>query len=58
MPFVITRTDPKGIMLSEISQRQTLYVKSFLNKRELIDTENRLVAVRGRGWGVTAGQNG
>ena len=54
--------DLKSIMLSEISQRKTntiwsyLYVESKKGKKkqnkELIDTENWLIVARGRVWRV------
>ena len=63
LPFVTTWIDIRGIMLSEISKKnpkQILYdimwnlKKQKTNKKnpktELIDTKNRLVAARGRGW--------
>ena len=48
--------DLKDIMLSEMSQRKTNTVWSYLyveaKKSELIETENRLVGARVRsGWG-------
>ena len=51
--------DHQGIMLNEISQTEkdkcciiSFYVESKKQKPELIDTENRLVVVRGREWGM------
>ena len=62
--FVANWMDLENIMLSEISHRKTndvgfhLYVESKGKKKQktktknhyLIDTENRLVVTRGRGW--------
>ena len=61
--------DPKDIMLSEKSQIEKdkhvwflLYVESKnqnkTNKPKLTDTENKLVAVRGRGQGWETWENG
>ena len=51
--------DHQDIMLNEISQTEkdkcciiSFYVESKKQKPELIDTENRLVVVRGREWGM------
>lgn len=64
LPFATTWMDLKVIMLSKIKKKENnksiwslLYVESKKNKTEqlqknnnLIDTENRLVFARGRGW--------
>ena len=57
--------DLEGIMLSEISQRKTNTVLSYLyvdskkqneqtkqNENRLLDIENRLVLSEGWGWGM------
>ena len=51
--------DLEDIMLSEISQTKTKTVPSHLyveylkiKKNRLIETEDRLVAARGEGWGL------
>ena len=49
--------DLAGIMLSEISQRKKdkYCIISFMcgiKQTEFIDTENRLVVARGRGWSM------
>ena len=47
----------EGIMLSEISQTKIntiwshLYVESLKKKKKLIDTEERFMVARSRGWG-------
>ena len=54
MPFVITWMELEGIVLSEVSQteKDRYYMISLIcgifKKKELIDTENRLVIARNR----------
>ena len=53
----------EGFMLSEIGQTETnpvwshLYVESKINKTELTDTENKLLAARSKGLSEGAGWN-
>ena len=52
LPFV-TSMDLKGIMLSEISQtekRQAQYDLLICGILKFLDTENRFLGDRGRGW--------
>ena len=57
LPFATTWMDLEGIMLSEISQKKTNTIHSYLceikhtDTYKFIDTDNRLVIVRGRGVG-------
>ena len=49
LPFVTTWIDFEGLMLSEISQKDKYNMISLicrLTKKQLIDTENRLVIAR------------
>ena len=55
LSFAATWMDHQDIMINEISQTEkdkcciiSFYVESKKQKPELIDTENRLVVVRGR----------
>lgn len=57
LPSVTTWTDPKSIMLSEVSQRKKCHMISLIcktwnktKKPKLTDTENRMVVASSRGW--------
>ena len=48
--FATTRRDLVGILLNEISQQEKYHMISLISG--IIDTENKLVVARGRGYGV------
>ena len=61
MLFVTTWMDLEGIMPSEISYTEKdkyciacliFGIRKTIQKNKLMDTENRLVVARGRGWGL------
>ena len=59
LPFATTRMKLEGIKLSEIYQTEkdkycmiSLICGILKKKKNLIETKNRLVVARGKGWGM------